>query len=211
MNIISNAEPWLVPARSSAVLNLRQRAERLTDESLLAGMSAGDHNATRTFIGRYERRVYGLALRMLHDPALAEDVAQETFLRAWRRGHTHDPRRGSVATWLLSITRNLAIDMLRVRRPDPIDPADLARFPRASSDVGPGQAAIRADDQHRVRIALNRLPIEQRRALILSVFEGSTARDISLLEQIPLGTAKTRIRAGLIKMSALLADQADTQ
>src|ERR1700686_686923 len=135
-------------------------------------MSAGDHNAVRTFIGRYERRVYGLALRMLHDPALAEDVVQETFLRAWRRGHTHDQRRGSVATWLLSITRNVAIDILRVRRPDPIDPDDLAHFPLSSNDVNPGQAAVRADEQHRVRIALSRLPIEQRRALILSVFEG---------------------------------------
>jgi RNA polymerase sigma factor (sigma-70 family) len=211
MNIFPRVDPFLLPARSTAVLGLRPRADRLSDESLLAGMSAGDHDATRTFIGRHERRVYGLALRMLHDPALAEDIAQETFSRAWRRAPAHDPRRGSVATWLLSITRNLAIDTLRLRRPDPIDPADLAQSTLPSWEEGPGESAVRAHERDRVREALSHLPVEQRRALILSVFEGRTAREIGLFEQIPLGTAKTRIRAGLIKMSGLLADEADSR
>src|SRR5436305_7136882 len=101
-------------------------SDGLSDESLLAGLGAGDRRAATAFVRRFERRVYGLALTVVGDPALAEDVAQEALTRAWRHAQAYDSRRGAVATWLLTITRNLAIDALRMRRSDPRSPGDLA-------------------------------------------------------------------------------------
>ena len=86
------------------------------DDALLAGFAVGDSDAAAAFIRRHQRRVFGLALAVVGDPVLAEDVAQEAFARAWRHAGAYDPRRGSVPTWLLTITRNLAIDAARLRR-----------------------------------------------------------------------------------------------
>src|SRR5207244_2779700 len=123
------------------------------------------------------------------DRELAQDVAQETFIRAWRHAHAYDPRRGPLASWLLGITRNLAIDVLRMRRVEPIDPQHLASFGMLHTDSDPSDLAVHEYDRQRVRAAVARLPIDQRRALLLSVFRGCTAKEISQLEQIPLGTA----------------------
>src|SRR5688500_17823167 len=109
-------------AGSIAIMGSSAAPGELSDEALLAGLTFGDAEAGRLFIGRFQSRVFGLALSILHDPVLAEDIAQEAFLRAWRHGPTYDPRRGTVAAWLLRITRNLAIDALRLRRAEVTDP-----------------------------------------------------------------------------------------
>ena len=93
-----------------------------SDESLLAGLAVGDAAAGTAFVRRFQRRVYGLALGLVGDQGAAEDIAQEAFVRAWRYAQAYDTRRGSVTTWLLAITRNLAIDNLRMRRPQLADP-----------------------------------------------------------------------------------------
>ncbi|HXW79876.1 MAG TPA: sigma factor, partial [Acidimicrobiales bacterium] len=85
----------------------------VSDDALLAGMAVGDERAGVAFVRRYQRRVYGLALSMVGDPVLAQDIAQEAFLRAWRHALVFDRRRASVGTWILTITRNLAVDALR--------------------------------------------------------------------------------------------------
>ena len=97
----------------------------LSDESLLAGLGSGDPAAASAFIARYQRRVYGLTLSILRDAGAAEEAAQETFVRAWTHAEAFDPRRGSVPGWLLTIARNVAINMLPTRRPDPVDPSVL--------------------------------------------------------------------------------------
>ena len=83
----------------------------LSDEALLFGLAAGDADAATAFIRRFQARVYGLVLTIVRDERMAEDVAQATFVRAWKHARTFDPRRGRVATWLLAIARNLAIDV----------------------------------------------------------------------------------------------------
>jgi len=145
----------------------------------------------------------------VNDPDLAEDVAQEALVRTWRHAPVYDSRRASVATWVLTITRNLAIDALRMRRSVPIDPDDIVNLGMISTDPDPSDQAQRADATTRVRLALASIPLEQRRALVLSAFYGLTADEISRQEGIPLGTAKTRIRAGLGKVRALLAADGD--
>jgi RNA polymerase sigma-70 factor (ECF subfamily) len=161
-------------------------------------MAQGDERAGLEFVRRYQGRVFGLAMSMLGDPGLAEDVAQEALLRAWRHAPIYDARRGAVSTWVLTIARNLTIDALRMRRAVPTDPDDLIGL--VSSELSPEDAAVNSEGARGVRMALAGLRAEQRRALVLAYFYGMTAAEIGEAESIPLGTAKTRIRAGLTKL-----------
>jgi len=174
----------------------------LSDEALLAGMAVGDQNATVAFVRRYQRRVFGLAHAMTGDAGVAEDVAQEALIRVWRHAPVFDPRRGSVTSWVLTITRNLTIDALRLRRAVPTDPDDFAATALVSLEHNPEDAVRRGDVRQQVRHALSVLPDEQRRAVVLASVYGRTAMEISEIEDIPLGTAKTRIRTGLHRLRA---------
>jgi RNA polymerase sigma-70 factor (ECF subfamily) len=156
------------------------------------------------FVRRFQDRVYGLAHRLVGETPLAEEVAQDVFLRAWRNASSFDPRRGSVATWLLTITRNLAIDALRRRRAVPVDPDELLLLRSDTQVETPDQMAVEADTRTSLREAAGRLPPEQRRAVIFAFFYGLTAREITITEEIPLGTAKTRIRLGMTKLRAAM-------
>lgn len=166
-----------------------------TDEGLLAGMAAGDPDAAAAFVRRYQARVYGLALTIVGVAAVAEEVAQEAFVRAWRFAGAYDARRGAVATWLLAITRHAAIDVVRVTRDQPYD-SDVVVGMLTDVDSGPD----RFTDVHRVRTALRGLPRGQAVAVVLATFYGLTAREIAEREDIPVGTAKTRIRLGLARL-----------
>jgi RNA polymerase sigma factor (sigma-70 family) len=179
----------------------------LSDEALLAGLAAGQTDAAAAFVRRYQARVYGLVLTIVRDPGTADDVSQETFVRAWRHAGTYDPRRGRVATWLLTIARNTAIDAMRARRPEPLDPDIIAGRLQA------GGAAVdergRLEDRERVRAALAELPEPQRRALFLAAFAGRTASEIGTLERAPVGTIKTRIRTAMSKLHESLEPSHD--
>jgi RNA polymerase sigma factor (sigma-70 family) len=183
----------------------------VSDDALLAGLATGDAEAAAAFVRRFQRRVYGLAVTIVGDARTAEDVAQEAFLRAWRHAGAYDPRRGTVVTWLLTITRNLAIDAIRVRRPIAVDPDTLLGLDLAGAERLPDELAALRDDSDRLAAALARLPDEQRRALVLAGLLGHTAREVSEVEGIPLGTAKTRIRTGLIRLRAALATEERTE
>ena len=180
--------------------------DRLSDDALLAAVALEERDAAAVFIRRFQRRVFGLAVTMTGDAALADDLAQVAFERAWRHAGTYDARRASVATWLLTITRNLAIDSMRVRRAVPFDPDLLSDLLPSSSGVDPQQAAIDADQLGRLGVELARLPIEQRRAVLLATLAGRTAVEIAEIEGIPVGTAKTRIRTGLRRLRTAVAE-----
>jgi RNA polymerase sigma factor (sigma-70 family) len=177
----------------------------VSDDALLAGMAVGDERAGVAFVRRYQRRVYGLAINMVGDPVLAQDIAQEAFLRAWRHALVFDRRRASVSTWMLTITRNLAVDALRLRRPVVTDPTDLMWANLVSGTPLPDEQAESQETRAKISAALATLPAEQSRALVLSAVYGYTAAEISKAESVPLGTAKTRIRRGLLKLRAASA------
>jgi len=130
----------------------------VSDETLMAGLAAGDRDAASAFVQRFQRRVFGLARTIVSDDRAAEDIAQEAFIRAWKHAGAYDPRRGSVIGWLLTITRNLAIDAVRVRVPLAFDPSELLGYDRPTNDRGPGEHAVLSDDRDRLRVALARLP-----------------------------------------------------
>jgi len=164
-------------------------------------MASGDTDAATAFVRRYQARVYGLAYSIVGSSAIAEEVAQETFLRAWRHAAAYDSRRGQASSWLLTIARNLAIDAIRMRHEQPIDPhtliASLTEYGRTAPGIG-------FEDADLLRGALRALPIEQSTSIVLSVFYGLTAKEIAEREHIPLGTAKTRIRRGLARLRDIL-------
>lgn len=174
------------------------------DEVLVAAMAGGDEDAVVAFVRRHERRVYGLAWTMLGDAGPAEEVAQEAFVRAWHHAASFDPRRAAASTWVLAIARNLAIDRVRLRRPLLRSADDLAALAGAVAEPSGAEPERRA----RLRQALELLPPEQRRAVVLAVGYGYSAAEIGTAEAIPLGTAKTRIRAGLGKLRRLLETEA---
>ena len=175
----------------------------LSDESLLAGFGARDPDASAAFVRRFQSRVFGLALTVLGDRDEAEEAAQDAFLRAFRHADAYDPRRGSVATWLLAITRNVAIDHARVRRSEPVDPSVLLAE-AVEPGAPPEERGIASDESSRLRAAIATLPDEQRRALLLAAFFGRTAREIGALDGTPIGTVKTRIRTAMLKLQGLL-------
>src|SRR6266480_3936919 len=180
---------------------------RLTDEALLAGFAVGDPEAAETFVAMFERRVYGVVLAITRDGRLSEDLAQEAFVRAWRHAETFDPRRGSVATWLIVIARNLAVDAMRTRpRSEFVDPEELEWLSPPAHEPDPADATVRASDVDWLRRALDEVPDEQRRAVVLAGILGFTAQDVAEREGIPIGTAKSRIRLAMEKLRRARAE-----
>ncbi|MDO8365019.1 MAG: sigma-70 family RNA polymerase sigma factor [Actinomycetota bacterium] len=184
------------------------RHDRLSDEALLAAVALGERDAVAVFVRRFQRRVYGLAITIVGDRNLAEDVAQQAFERAWRHAGSYDGRRAAVATWLMTITRNLAIDAVRVRRPLPVDPFTAAELLGPAGD-DPAGAAVDTDDLSRLRRALRTLPDEQRRAVLLATVGGRTTGEIGEIEGVPVPTAKTRLRMGLRRLRTTMASEVE--
>jgi len=176
----------------------------LPDETLLAGLGTGDAEIAVAFVRRFQRTVFGVAVAVLGDQRLAEDVAQCTFERAWRHAQVYDSRRGSVRTWLTTIAHNLAIDVVRARKPTPVDPTELTDMLGVIRET-PERRAMANEDSAELRAELALLPREQARAVVLAGIYGMTAKQIAELEGIPLGTAKTRIRTAMEKLRVRLS------
>ncbi|PYV93241.1 MAG: RNA polymerase subunit sigma-24 [Acidobacteria bacterium] len=144
---------------------------------------------------RYSSIVYSVALRVLGDTGAAEDVLQEVFIQLWRNPGLFDSSRGNLAAWLSVIARNRAIDALRKRRPESeIDDIVISVEPDLAGD------AERARAMEKVRGTMGVMPSAQRSALEMAYFEGLTHTEIAAKTGEPLGTVKTRIRAGLLQL-----------
>jgi RNA polymerase sigma-70 factor (ECF subfamily) len=188
---------------SCIVARIGLPAERMTDDALLAGLAAGGPEVGLAFVRRFQRHIFGVALAVVGDRNLAEDVAQQTFERAWTRAASFDARRGSVRTWLTTIAHNLAIDTVRARKPTPVDPTDLIRL-LGQDHEEPERRSLRAEAVAELRAAIGDLPAEQARAIVMAGVYGMTAQEIADADGIPLGTAKTRIRSAMIKLRVAL-------
>lgn len=163
------------------------------DKSLLDGFCSGDQECARKFVRCFWDRLCCIAFRIVRDSGVAEDVAQVAFERAWRKGATFDPDRGSLDAWMASIARNAAVDWARTKRAVPIDPSALcASVAQESCDLedGKGTEERRAE----VRSALSGLSPALLRSVVLAGAFDMTAAEVARREHIPLGTAKSRIR-----------------
>jgi RNA polymerase sigma-70 factor (ECF subfamily) len=163
------------------------------DSFLLGRIQRGDEGAMASLYDRYSRVVYSVALRVLRDPAAAEDVLQDIFMQIWRKPDSFVSTRGSLAGWLAVIARNRSIDSLRRRKPqDSVDEVVLA------SSYNLAEESERNVMMERARGVMVGLPAEQRKVLEMAFFDGLTHSEIAELTGDPLGTVKTRIRAGLL-------------
>jgi len=167
---------------------------------LLAASARGDQQAFATLYDRTSARVYGMVLRVVRDPAQAAEVTQDVYLQLWREAARFDPALGTVLSWLLLLAHRRAVDRVRsalsaTLRED--------RYAASQSERPYDQASERAQanlEAQRVRTALHGLTETQREAISLAYFAGYSHREVAALLDLPLGTAKTRIRDGLIRL-----------
>ncbi|HSX67921.1 ECF RNA polymerase sigma factor SigK [Nocardioides sp.] len=167
---------------------------------LLRLSARGDEAAFATLYDAMSARVYGLLLRVVRDPAQAEEVTQETFLEIWRTASRFDPSRGSAVAWMLTITHRKGVD--RVRSAEAASRRD-ATYHRETEPVErdvTAEAATASLEAGRVRQALETLTPTQREAVELAYLGGYTHTEVASMLELPLGTAKTRIRDGLIRL-----------
>jgi RNA polymerase sigma-70 factor (ECF subfamily) len=174
----------------------------LSDEELVALLAARDVTALDTLYGRHARATFALALKLLGDRELAEEVVQESFLTLWRRSDAFVPQRGRFLPWLLGVTHHRAVDVLRHRQLEArrrVD-ADVVQVVDASVGADPEACAWDQARAEAVGRALATLPQEQRRALELAYYGGLSQSEIARALREPLGTVKTRIRLGMQKL-----------
>jgi RNA polymerase sigma-70 factor, ECF subfamily len=162
------------------------------DAPLLALVQRGDEYAMASLFDRYSKVVYSVALRVLRDPASAEDVLQEIFMQVWRNPDSFIATRGSLGGWLAVVSRNRSIDALRRKRPsEQVDDMQLA------SPYNLADEAERNSMMEKARSVIHLLPTEQRKTLEMAFFDGLTHSEIAEMTGDPLGTVKTRIRSAL--------------
>jgi RNA polymerase sigma-70 factor (ECF subfamily) len=165
----------------------------MDDAELLEAVAAGNQDAMAAVFDRYSRIVYCIALRVLREPGLAEDVMQEVLLMVWKRPQSFVAQRGNLAAWLSVVTRNRAIDVLRKR--SPMQPIDEMPLPDPRNMTVASEQGWLLD---KVRSVLVSLPADQQGPLELAYFQGLSHTEIAQKTGAPLGTVKTRIRAGLM-------------
>jgi len=170
-----------------------------SDETLISRINKGDQQAFLTLYDRYSARVYALAIRILEEKMLAEEITQDTFMKVWNRGSQYDPKRGKFLTWLLTVTRTTALDRLRFEQRRPtlstaVDPDDT--FSSIPNTTFPEDEKQKSS----LFFAVQSLPEDQRQAIELAYYKGLSQSEIAEMLDWPLGTVKTRIRSGMIAL-----------
>ncbi len=181
-------------------------SSRLASLDLVSRVALNDREAFALLYDRYAPLVFKLALRIVGDRAEAEDILQEAFLQVWRTAASYDARRGQPSTWLVTIARSRAIDRLRSReqwRQRHGMPGVQFGKPGGANDLR--QEMSEREGAAIVRSAVDSLPEEQRQAIELAYFDGLTQSEIARKLQEPVGTVKTRIRLGMMKLRDMLA------
>lgn len=192
--------------RGGAVLT----GEDFDDAELVARVADADESALGQLYDRYQRAIYSLCLRVVHDAPAAEEVTQEVFVRLWRSAASFEPGRGRVSTWLLRIAHNLALNEVRRRQSRPVVAPDAdwelegARLVDTQQDNDPEIALWLRERAQVIHEALAQLPTPQRQAIELAFFGGLSQAEIASALGEPLGTVKSRIRVGMQRLRALL-------
>jgi len=206
--MIAQVSELVTSSVSCSQISKQPRTHEIDDQKLIVAIAAGDSNALEQLYDRYGSVVYRVALRMLKNRELAEDVVQEVFWRVWRRSASFTHERGRVTQWLFGIAHNLCIDELRRMRARPTPIYDDVEHPvlqqliDEQTDV---PALAWTTEQRRVIIeAISELPDAQRQAIALAYFGGLSHQEIATKLNRPLGTIKTRVRLGLHKLGGLL-------
>jgi RNA polymerase sigma-70 factor (ECF subfamily) len=183
------------------------KAQQMLDQEMIARIGRRDQSAFSALYDRLSGPLYSLAMKMLGDPADAQDALQEVFVQIWSRASTYDPEKSSVFSWAVLLTRSRAIDRLRARDRrlrvvvgSTADENKVAEATDASTVESAADTANKKDEAAHVRSLLNNLPEDQRQAIELAFFGHRTHHEIAAQLGQPLGTVKARIRRGLLKL-----------
>jgi len=190
-------------------MSVRMASRELSDASLIARCAAGDDGALASLYDRYGRAAYGLALRIVRDPSLAEDAVQEGFLAAWRGAARFDAARAKASTWLLSLVHHKAVDLVRREEARPAQPTAEVPEGEAGDDVP--RTVLHGFERRRIDAALDRLSTPQREVLVLAYFDGLTQTELADRLGEPLGTIKSRTHTALARLRVLLDDEGQTE
>lgn len=180
------------------------KVEEPDESDLLGGLSAGDQQALAALYDRYGNAALGLAFKVCGNRAIAEDIVQEAFLALWQKPDSFDATRGSAGSFLMGIVHHKAVDAVRREASVHRREENFAAEPQGSSEDEVVEAAWIAMRKKKVLAALRQLSPVQREALELAYLQGLTYSDVAARLNIPLGTAKTRMRDGMIRMRTLL-------
>ena len=175
----------------------------LSDEALVALVARADEDALAELYDRFGRVAYGLALRIVRDPVLAEDAVQEGFLAVWRSAARFVAERAKASTWILTLVHRRAVDMVRREQPRRAEPLEAA--PQGVGEDTQEEVWMRLQ-RTRVQDALRRLPDQQREALELAYYGGYTQSELADRLGEPLGTIKSRMFTGLARLREILAE-----
>jgi RNA polymerase sigma-70 factor (ECF subfamily) len=175
------------------------------EDALLVRVGRKDGRAFETLYERYGGAVYSLAVKMLRDSKAAEEVAQEVFLAIWRGAPDFDPGRGTARAWILSLAHHKSVDTVRRQRVRSAEP--LSETMIADADVM--QDALRSVTSTQVRQALGSLSDGQREAIVFAYYGGYTQQEIAKRLRVPLGTIKTRMRDGMLRLRSALAPRVE--
>ena len=176
-------------------------ADEQDDAELVSLVAAGDNAALRELYDRFGSIVFGMAMRVVGDRQAAEECTQDTFVAVWRGAKEYDPRRAAVSTWMITIARNRAVDLVRRRAVRPSDP--YAEIERSDESPDVADVVAAAETSLRVATALAELPRSQREVIVLAYFHGLSHSEIGELLGLPLGTVKGRARLALDRLRAL--------
>jgi RNA polymerase sigma-70 factor, ECF subfamily len=191
------------------LLEVEPNRSQASEVKLLHDIARGDEGALARLYDQYRVILFGLLMRILNNREEAEDVLQDVFLQVWRRAHDFDETRGKPFTWLVTLARSRGIDRLR----------QLAARQRLATSVAQDQpeeasdalsATFKSEQRQTVTRALAELPEDQRKALMLAYYDGLTQSEIASKLNAPLGTIKTRMRAGLMKLRGIMMGQAES-
>ncbi len=189
---------------AATAISLRPELAHADDVALLKAIAAKDEAALGRIYDRYRVILFSVLVRILNDRAEAEDVLQEVFLQVWRRAADFDEVRGRPFTWLVTLTRSRGIDRLRtLASRERVAQAGAKEAAEEFSDAATD--AVRSEERNVVNNALAQLPEEQKHPLMLAYFDGLTQSEIARQLGAPLGTVKTRMRSGMIKLRELLS------
>jgi RNA polymerase sigma-70 factor (ECF subfamily) len=181
----------------------------MDDLALLHAVAARDKEAFQQLYARHSALLFGFALKILSDRAEAEDVLQEVFIQIWKTASSFDEGRGKPLGWFIMLTRSRAIDRLRSRKTRTRLTESAAKEGTPTSvDATPADDALASETQRAVRGALNALPPDQRVPIEMAYFKGLTQFEISQQLGQPLGTVKTRIRSGMMRLREQLGGAA---
>ena len=209
ISLASFSRDWYSPSMADGQSRVSTSSEAMDDRALLRAVAARDKDALRQLYTRHSGVLFSLAFKILSDRSEAEDVLQDAFIQIWKTAASFDDGRGKPLGWFIVLTRSRAIDRLRSRntrtRLSESVANDVSESVRATT---PADEAVASEAQRAVRSALNALPVEQRTPIEMAYFGGLTQFEIAQKLSQPLGTVKTRMRAGMMRLREQLGGTA---